>query len=60
MWQVRIAMTDRPEAWEEIMDALRPHVPRLWQRLSVADRRTFPARGPRPRGDVHGGTITNG
>jgi uncharacterized NAD(P)/FAD-binding protein YdhS len=41
MWQVRIAMTDRPEAWEEIMDALRPHVPRLWQRLSVADRRAF-------------------
>jgi uncharacterized NAD(P)/FAD-binding protein YdhS len=41
MWQVRAAMTDRPEAWEEIMDALRPHVPRLWQRLSVADRRVF-------------------
>ena len=41
MWQIRAAMTDRPEAWEEIMDALRPHVPRLWQRLPVADRRAF-------------------
>ena len=41
MWQVRAAMSDRPEAWEEIMDALRPHVPRLWQRLSVADRQVF-------------------
>jgi uncharacterized NAD(P)/FAD-binding protein YdhS len=41
MWQVRAAMSDRPEAWEEIMDALRPHVPRLWQRLSIADRRVF-------------------
>jgi uncharacterized NAD(P)/FAD-binding protein YdhS len=41
MWQVRAAMRDRPEAWEEIMDALRPHVPRLWQRLSVADRWVF-------------------
>jgi len=41
MWQVRAAMTDRPEAWEEIMDGLRPHVPRLWQRLSAADRRVF-------------------
>jgi uncharacterized NAD(P)/FAD-binding protein YdhS len=41
MWQVRAAMTDRPEAWEEIMDALRPHVPRLWQRLPLADRQVF-------------------
>jgi len=41
MWQVRAAMSDRPEAWEEIMDALRPHVPRLWQRLPVADRQVF-------------------
>ncbi len=41
MWQVRAAMSDRPEAWEEIMDALRPHVPRLWQRLPMADRQIF-------------------
>jgi uncharacterized NAD(P)/FAD-binding protein YdhS len=41
MWQVRAAMADRPEAWEEIMDALRPHVPRLWQRLPLADRQVF-------------------
>jgi len=41
MWQVRTAVSDRPEAWEEIMDALRPHVPRLWQRLTVADRQVF-------------------
>jgi uncharacterized NAD(P)/FAD-binding protein YdhS len=38
MWQVRTAMADRPEAWEEIMDALRPHVLGLWQRLPVAAR----------------------
>ena len=34
-------MSDRPEAWEEIIDALRPHVPRLWQRLPLADRHVF-------------------
>ena len=41
MWQVRSAIKDRPEAWEEIMDGLRPHAPRLWQRLSLADRQVF-------------------
>jgi uncharacterized NAD(P)/FAD-binding protein YdhS len=41
MWQIRTVMTDRPEAWDEIVDALRPHVPRLWRRLSLSDRRVF-------------------
>jgi uncharacterized NAD(P)/FAD-binding protein YdhS len=41
MWQVRAVLADRPAAWEEVMDALRPHVPRLWQQLSVADREVF-------------------
>ena len=41
MWQVRAVLADRPAAWEEVIDALRPHVPRLWQQLSVADREMF-------------------
>ena len=41
MWQVRAVLKDRPATWEEVMDALRPHVPRLWQQLSVADREVF-------------------
>jgi uncharacterized NAD(P)/FAD-binding protein YdhS len=41
MWQVRAVLADRPATWEEVMDALRPHVPRLWQQLSVADQEMF-------------------
>jgi uncharacterized NAD(P)/FAD-binding protein YdhS len=41
MWQVRTTVLDRPDHWQDIVDALRPYVPRLWRRLSVADQRAF-------------------
>jgi uncharacterized NAD(P)/FAD-binding protein YdhS len=41
MWQVRTAVADRPGYWQDIVDSLRPYVPRLWRRLSVADQRLF-------------------
>jgi uncharacterized NAD(P)/FAD-binding protein YdhS len=41
IWQVRAAMTSRPEQWQDVVDALRPHLPSLWQRLSPADQWTF-------------------
>ena len=41
IWQVRAAMTSRPEQWQDVVDALRPEVPSLWQRLSPADQRVF-------------------
>jgi uncharacterized NAD(P)/FAD-binding protein YdhS len=41
IWQVRTAMTTRPQHWQDVVDALRPHVPSLWQRLTPADQRRF-------------------
>jgi len=41
LWQVRTAMTSRPQDWQDVLDALRPHLPGLWQRLPVADQRLF-------------------
>ncbi len=41
IWQVRAAMTSLPEQWQDVIDALRPEVPSLWQRLSPADQRVF-------------------
>ena len=41
LWQVRTAMTSRPQHWQDVLDALRPHLPGLWQRLPVADQRLF-------------------
>ena len=41
MWQVRAAVADRPGYWQEIIDSLRPHLPRLWRRLPLADQRLF-------------------
>ena len=41
LWQVRAAMTSRPQRWEEVVDALRPQVPGLWQRLPDGDKRLF-------------------
>jgi uncharacterized NAD(P)/FAD-binding protein YdhS len=41
IWQVRAAMTSRPEQWQDVVDALRPEVPSLWPRLSPADQRVF-------------------
>jgi uncharacterized NAD(P)/FAD-binding protein YdhS len=41
MWQVRSTIATRPAAWFDVMDALRPLVPTLWQRLPVHDKRLF-------------------
>jgi uncharacterized NAD(P)/FAD-binding protein YdhS len=41
MWQVRTAVADRAEYWQDIVDALRPYTAGLWQRLPVADQRVF-------------------
>ena len=41
MWQVRAAVADRPGDWQDIVDSLRPYVPRLWRRLPLADQRMF-------------------
>jgi uncharacterized NAD(P)/FAD-binding protein YdhS len=38
--------------WRQVIDALRPHTPRLWRALSVADRERF-FRHLRPYWDVH-------
>jgi uncharacterized NAD(P)/FAD-binding protein YdhS len=38
---VRVAVGDNDGEWHGVIDALRPHVPRLWARLSPADRRRF-------------------
>jgi uncharacterized NAD(P)/FAD-binding protein YdhS len=40
-WQVRTAMTSRPQHWQDVVDALRPHVPSLWRRLPAEDQRRF-------------------
>lgn len=41
IWQVRAAVADSPGHWQQVVDALRPHIPSLWQRLSLADQRVF-------------------
>jgi uncharacterized NAD(P)/FAD-binding protein YdhS len=41
IWQVRAAMSSRPQHWQDVIDALRPELPSLWQRLSPADQRLF-------------------
>jgi uncharacterized NAD(P)/FAD-binding protein YdhS len=41
IWQVRTAMAGRPRHWQDVIEALRPHVPSLGQRLSVNDQRLF-------------------
>jgi uncharacterized NAD(P)/FAD-binding protein YdhS len=38
---VRLAAAQAPEGWQTVVDALRPHVPGLWQRLSLPDKRLF-------------------
>jgi uncharacterized NAD(P)/FAD-binding protein YdhS len=38
---VRVAAAQAPDGWQDVVDALRPHVPGLWQRLSPADKRRF-------------------
>ena len=41
MWQVRCATAGRPGNWQQVMDALRPFVPGLWQRMPDRDKRLF-------------------
>lgn len=41
IWQVRAAMSSNPQQWQDVIDALRPQLPGLWQRLSPADQRLF-------------------
>jgi uncharacterized NAD(P)/FAD-binding protein YdhS len=38
---VRSTIAASPAAWFDVMDALRPHVPTLWQRMPAHDRRLF-------------------
>jgi uncharacterized NAD(P)/FAD-binding protein YdhS len=41
IWQVRSAMASRPNHWQDVVDAVRPHVPSLWRRLPDRDKRLF-------------------
>lgn len=41
LWQVRSAMAARGANWQDVVDALRPLVPSLWQRMPEADQRMF-------------------
>jgi uncharacterized NAD(P)/FAD-binding protein YdhS len=38
---VRVAAAQAPDGWQAVVDALRPHIPGLWQRLSLPDKRLF-------------------
>jgi uncharacterized NAD(P)/FAD-binding protein YdhS len=38
---VRVAAAQSPDGWQAAVDALRPHLPGLWQRLSLPDKRLF-------------------
>jgi uncharacterized NAD(P)/FAD-binding protein YdhS len=38
---VRVAAAGAPGGWQPVVDALRPHIPELWQRLSPSDKRLF-------------------
>jgi uncharacterized NAD(P)/FAD-binding protein YdhS len=39
--RVRAAAADAPDGWQAVVDALRPDIPGLWQRLSPPDKRLF-------------------
>ena len=41
MWQVRQAVAGRPDSWPAVLDALRPQIPDLWQRMPARDKRAF-------------------
>ncbi len=41
LWQVRQEISARPDSWHEVIEGLRPYVPRLWSQLPDADRRAF-------------------
>jgi uncharacterized NAD(P)/FAD-binding protein YdhS len=38
---VRAAAADAPDGWQAVVDVLRPHIPGLWQQLSLPDKRLF-------------------
>jgi uncharacterized NAD(P)/FAD-binding protein YdhS len=38
---VRTAAAQAPDGWQAVVDALRPHIPGLWQQLSLPDKRLF-------------------
>jgi uncharacterized NAD(P)/FAD-binding protein YdhS len=38
---VRAAAADAPDGWQAVVDGLRPHIPGLWQQLSLPDKRLF-------------------
>lgn len=38
---VRARIAEAPDGWHGVLDALRPHVPVLWQSLAPGDRRRF-------------------
>jgi uncharacterized NAD(P)/FAD-binding protein YdhS len=38
---VRTAAAEAPDDWQAVVDAVRPHIPRLWQLLSPGDKRLF-------------------
>jgi uncharacterized NAD(P)/FAD-binding protein YdhS len=38
---VRVAAAQAPDGWQAVVDALRPDLPGLWQRLSLPDKRLF-------------------
>ena len=41
IWQVRAAMASRPNHWQDVVNAIRPHIPDLWRRLPDRDKRLF-------------------
>lgn len=41
IWQLRSAMASRPNHWQDVVDAVRPHIPDLWRRLPDRDKRLF-------------------
>ena len=38
---IRSAAADAPDGWQTFVDALRPRIPGLWQRLPLPDKRLF-------------------
>ncbi len=39
--EVRASAAVQPGDWQDVVDALRPQIPRLWDQLSEPDKRTF-------------------
>ncbi len=41
IWQVRSAISASPGNWRDVVDAIRPATPGLWQRMPLKDKRAF-------------------